>query len=75
MNELGVRRILTPDQLARFRELRQRFEQARRNLENRVWPDDNQRNGPGMTGNRKMDQGGQKPVKPIEPPPDKDPDQ
>lgn len=35
MNELGVRRILTPEQLVRFRELRQRFEQARQNFENR----------------------------------------
>lgn len=30
MNELAVRRILTPDQLGHFRELRQRFEQAAR---------------------------------------------
>lgn len=35
MNELAVRRILTPDQLIRFRELRQRFEQARENFQNR----------------------------------------
>ena len=34
-NELAVRRILTPDQLTRFRELRQRFEQAvRQNIQN-----------------------------------------
>ena len=35
MNELAVRRILTSDQLLRFRDLRQRFEQARENGENR----------------------------------------
>ena len=35
MNELSVRRILTPEQLVRFRELRQKFEQARENIENR----------------------------------------
>lgn len=29
MNEYGVRRILTPEQLVRFRDLRQRFEQSR----------------------------------------------
>ncbi len=31
MNEYGVRRILTPEQLTRFRILRQRFEQAKGN--------------------------------------------
>lgn len=35
MNELSVRKILTPDQLTRFRELRQRFEQVRENVERR----------------------------------------
>lgn len=35
MNEFAIRRILTPDQLVRFRELRQRFEQMRQNIENR----------------------------------------
>ena len=34
-NELAVRRILTPEQLTHFRELRQRFEQAvRQNIQN-----------------------------------------
>lgn len=33
MNELAVRRILTPEQLVRFRRLRQRFEQVRDNAE------------------------------------------
>jgi len=35
MNELSVRKILTPEQLVRFRELRQRFEQVRENIEKR----------------------------------------
>ena len=35
MNEFSVRKILTPDQLTRFRELRQRFEQVRENAERR----------------------------------------
>ena len=33
MNEFAVRRILTPDQLVRFRVLRQKFEEARQNTE------------------------------------------
>ncbi len=33
MNELAVRKILTPDQLIRFRELRRRFDQARETFE------------------------------------------
>ncbi|MBK8303379.1 MAG: hypothetical protein IPK98_08285 [Chloracidobacterium sp.] len=35
MNELSVRKILTAEQLVRFRELRQRFEQVRENIEKR----------------------------------------
>lgn len=35
MNELAIRRILTPEQLVRFRELRQKFEQERENFEHR----------------------------------------
>lgn len=35
MNELAVRKILTPDQLMRFRTMRQRFENARNNMQNR----------------------------------------
>lgn len=33
MNEFAVRRILTPDQLVRFRDLRRQFEQTRPNIE------------------------------------------
>lgn len=35
MNELAVRRVLTPEQLVRFREMRERFEQERRNIQER----------------------------------------
>jgi Spy/CpxP family protein refolding chaperone len=35
MNELAVRRILTPEQLVRFRELRQRFEEERQEFRRR----------------------------------------
>lgn len=34
-NELAIRRVLTPDQLVKFRELRDRFEAARENMQNR----------------------------------------
>jgi Spy/CpxP family protein refolding chaperone len=33
MNELGIRRILTPEQLTKFRELRERFEMVRQNVQ------------------------------------------
>jgi Spy/CpxP family protein refolding chaperone len=32
MNELAVRRLLTPEQLGRFRQMRQRFEEARQKV-------------------------------------------
>lgn len=35
MNELSVRRVLTQEQLQRFREMRQNFERVRKNLRNR----------------------------------------
>lgn len=35
MNELEVRRILTPEQLVKFRELREKFEKMRENLKDR----------------------------------------
>jgi hypothetical protein len=34
-NELAVRRVLTPQQLIRFRELRQQFEEERQELQRR----------------------------------------
>ena len=34
-NELAIRRLLTPEQLVRFRNMRQRFERARQETENR----------------------------------------
>ncbi len=38
MNELSIRKVLTAEQLVHFRELRQQFEQARKNLEGRGQP-------------------------------------
>lgn len=35
MNELAIRRLLMPEQLVRFRNMRQRFERAREEAENR----------------------------------------
>ncbi len=43
MNEFAVRKILTPEQLSRFRELRLRFEQTRRNSENQSQSGDDRR--------------------------------
>lgn len=51
MNELAVRRLLTPEQLVRFRELRERFEQARDDLENRRRFNDGQPVDRQMPGN------------------------
>jgi Spy/CpxP family protein refolding chaperone len=52
-NELSVRRILTPEQLARFRELRQRFEDNRRTFRNHRTMDANRpmRRRPPAEGN------------------------
>lgn len=36
MNELQVRKILTPEQLVKFRELREKFERMRENFKNRM---------------------------------------
>lgn len=59
MNELAVRRILTPEQLVRFRELRQRFEQARQNLERRP------ENRPAPASDTKTPHNGSQPVQPF----------
>ena len=45
-NELAVRRVLTPEQLARFREMRQRFEQERRDGGGRRGSARRERGGP-----------------------------
>lgn len=51
MNELSVRKILTPEQLTRFRDLRQRFEQVRERIKDRApdaaMPNDRRPNGGG----------------------------
>lgn len=55
-NELAVRKLLTPDQLIRFRELRRRFAEVRQNIEKR-------RGGPnGQPGLRRMRRGNQPPL-------------
>ncbi len=54
-NELAVRKLLTPEQLMRFRELRRRFAEVRENIE--------QRRGqpPGQPGRRPVRRGNQPP--------------
>jgi Spy/CpxP family protein refolding chaperone len=54
-NELAIRRVLTPDQLLRFRELRQKFEQSRQQFRDR-------RNVDGDRPMRRRGPGGSKPV-------------
>lgn len=44
ISEVAIRKILTPEQVIRFRELRQKFEQTRQTFETRR-PKDNQRPG------------------------------
>jgi Spy/CpxP family protein refolding chaperone len=51
-SEIAIRKVLTPDQLNRFRELRQQFEIRRRRMvaeEKQMWPadSDNRPNNPG----------------------------
>ena len=70
MNELAVRRILTPDQLFRFRDLRQRFEQAaRENFQNRrPLNGDRMVNRQLKRNDTKNPQDGQRLVRPLIPP-------
>jgi protein CpxP len=50
-NELAVRRVLTPEQLIRFREIRRRFEEQRENeMRERRQQRRMERGGPGMRG-------------------------
>jgi len=55
-NELEVRKILTPEQLVKFRELRQRFAEVRENFDNRRnnQPDNPNRNAPNRRFNRQL---------------------
>lgn len=57
MTELAIRKVLTPEQLVRFRELRQRFAERRQNRQAR--PGDFLRNKP----NPKFDKGQKPPIK------------
>jgi Spy/CpxP family protein refolding chaperone len=63
-NELAVRRVLTPEQLTRFREMRQRFEEARKNFQN-------QRSLDNLPAHRRMRGGAPvdpQPARPVLPP-------
>jgi len=55
-NELEVRKILTPEQLVKFRELRQRFAEVRENFDNRRnnQPDNPNRTVPNRRFNRQL---------------------
>ena len=72
MNELAVRSILTPEQLVRFRDLRQRFEQTRRNSGDRPPPDGDH---PGGRRERRGKPQEMPPVQPIDPIEAQPPDQ
>jgi Spy/CpxP family protein refolding chaperone len=62
MNELAVRRVLTAEQLVRFRELRDRFEQTRRNIEeNRPFRNMRQMARPGPANDVKQPPSGPQP--------------
>jgi Spy/CpxP family protein refolding chaperone len=70
MNELAVRRILTPEQLVRFREMRRRFEEAREDFQQRrPFSRDRQIGRPPNSG-----PGGQEPLRPITRPAEQQPD-
>lgn len=47
MNELQVRKVLTPEQLVKFREMREKFERIRENIRDRV---EDHRQGPPRDG-------------------------
>jgi len=55
-NELEVRKILTPEQLVKFRGIRQRFAEKRGNFDNRRnnQPDNPNRNAPNRRFNRQL---------------------
>ncbi len=67
MNEVAVRRILTPEQLIRFRELRQHFEQMRENLETRRPLREGQRVNKRQDPNTITFTDGKQKVRPIQP--------
>jgi len=56
LNELEVRKILTPEQLIKFRGIRQRFAETRGNFDNRRnnQPDNPNRNAPNRRFNRQL---------------------
>lgn len=61
MNELQVRKILTPEQLIKFRELREKFEQMRENFKDRR--DDRRPNLPPVNNQNLRPAANQRPVR------------
>ena len=60
MNELQVRKILTPEQLVKFRELREKFERMRENFKQRM--EDRRQNPP--VNNQNLRPPGNRPINP-----------
>ncbi|HTH50967.1 MAG TPA: periplasmic heavy metal sensor [Pyrinomonadaceae bacterium] len=72
-NELAIRKILTPDQLIRFRDMRQKFEMARENMQQRRQERRQNGLGPGQRdpskqGMRRMLRDGRQQTKPQQTP-------
>jgi len=63
MTELSVRRVLTQEQLVRFREMRERFEQMRKTREMRRTDRIHDRQRPGAPSKRSLD--GRTPSQPM----------
>jgi Spy/CpxP family protein refolding chaperone len=60
LNELQVRKILTPEQLVKFRDLRDKFERMRENFKERM--DDRRPNMPPMNNQNLRPPGNQRPI-------------
>jgi Spy/CpxP family protein refolding chaperone len=60
MNELQVRKILTPEQLVKFRDLREKFERMRENFKERI--DDRRPNMPPMNNQNLRQPANQRPI-------------
>ena len=58
-NELQVRKVLTPEQLVKFRELREKFERMRENMKDRI--DDRRPNMPPMNNPQQLRPGNDRP--------------
>ncbi len=64
-NELSIRKILTPDQLIRFREIRRRFAESRQNMQRQRQEDRRKRQNPGMRGPGRDAQPSVPPSRPV----------